>query len=125
MFAQSHARGQIHNSMPMCYRQSLEVLDCCIVAYLLSADGVVGQKEARRRLMGSVVSDAFRNYADYATTDSFRAGMLELMALARDNSCAIMCAETVWWRCHRRIIADHLLVAGVSVAHIMGINKVE
>jgi len=36
-----------------------------------------------------------------------------------------MCAEAVWWRCHRRIIADYLLAAGVSVSHIMGINKID
>ncbi|MGA2792175.1 MAG: DUF488 domain-containing protein [Roseiarcus sp.] len=68
---------------------------------------------------------AFRNYADYAATDAFRKGLDELRALARDNVCAIMCAEAVWWRCHRRIIADYLLVEGVPVAHIMGPNKIE
>ena len=50
---------------------------------------------------------AFRNYADYAATDAFRMGLDELRALARDHCCAIMCAEAVWWRCHRRIIADY------------------
>ncbi|MDQ6702845.1 MAG: DUF488 domain-containing protein, partial [Pseudomonadota bacterium] len=63
---------------------------------------------------------AFRNYADYAATDAFRRGLDELRALARDDCCAIMCAEAVWWRCHRRIIADYLLAEGVPVAHIMG-----
>jgi uncharacterized protein (DUF488 family) len=68
---------------------------------------------------------AFRNYADYAATDAFRKGLDELRALARDNSCAIMCAEAVWWRCHRRIIADYLLAEGIPVAHIMGHDKIE
>ena len=67
---------------------------------------------------------AFRNYADYATTDAFRKGLDELQALARDHCCAIMCAEAVWWRCHRRIIADYLLAEGFPVAHIMGHNKI-
>jgi uncharacterized protein (DUF488 family) len=49
----------------------------------------------------------------------------ELRALARDNCCAIMCAEAVWWRCHRRIIADYLLAEGIPVAHIMGHNKID
>jgi uncharacterized protein (DUF488 family) len=53
---------------------------------------------------------AFRNYADYAATDSFRTGLNELRALSRDNCCAIMCAEAVWWRCHRRIITDYLII---------------
>jgi uncharacterized protein (DUF488 family) len=67
---------------------------------------------------------AFRNYADYAATDAFRRGLDELRALAHDNCCAIMCAEAVWWRCHRRIIADYLLAEGVPVAHIMRHNKI-
>ena len=63
---------------------------------------------------------AFRNYADYAETDAFREGLDVLRALARDARCAIMCAEAVWWRCHRRIVADYLLAGGTCVEHIMG-----
>jgi uncharacterized protein (DUF488 family) len=68
---------------------------------------------------------AFRNYADYAATGAFRMGLDELRALASDHCCAIMCAEAVWWRCHRRIIADYLLAAEVPVAHIMGHHKID
>lgn len=67
---------------------------------------------------------AFRNYADYAETDAFRAGLVDLMALSSMHRCAIMCAEAVWWRCHRRIIADYLLASGISVEHIMGLGTV-
>lgn len=67
---------------------------------------------------------AFRNYADYAMSAEFRVGLDELLALARAYRCAIMCAEAVWWRCHRRIIADYLLARGVPVEHIMGPGKV-
>jgi uncharacterized protein (DUF488 family) len=67
---------------------------------------------------------AFRNYADYAETDEFRAGLETLRELARDSRCAIMCAEAVWWRCHRRIIADYLLAAGTCVEHIMGPGQI-
>ncbi len=67
---------------------------------------------------------AFRNYADYAETDEFRVGLDELRTLAREQRCAIMCAEAVWWRCHRRIIADYLLAAGIPVQHIMGVGKI-
>jgi uncharacterized protein (DUF488 family) len=63
---------------------------------------------------------AFRSYADYAETDEFRAGLAALRAMTREDRCAIMCAEAVWWRCHRRIIADYLLTHGLSVRHIMG-----
>ncbi|MGH7093435.1 MAG: DUF488 family protein, partial [Stellaceae bacterium] len=68
---------------------------------------------------------AFRNYADYAETPVFRAGLGELLALAREHTPAIMCAEAVWWRCHRRIVTDYLLAAGVAVRHILAPGKIE
>ena len=67
---------------------------------------------------------AFRNYADYAETAEFRAGLDALRELARDDRCAIMCAEAVWWRCHRRIITDYLLAGGMGVEHILGRGQV-
>jgi uncharacterized protein (DUF488 family) len=70
-------------------------------------------------------NQAFRNYADYAMSDAFRAGMQELTSLAGREPCAIMCAETLWWRCHRRIISDYLLADGVAVIHVMGPGKLE
>jgi uncharacterized protein (DUF488 family) len=70
-------------------------------------------------------NDAFRNYADYAMTPAFRAGFDELCELAQSQRCAIMCAEAVWWRCHRRIVADYLLAGDAPVAHIMGAGKIE
>jgi uncharacterized protein (DUF488 family) len=70
-------------------------------------------------------SDPFRNYADYAMTEPFRVGLVELRALADEHRCAIMCAEAVWWRCHRRLVTDYLLAEGVPVGHIMGPGKIE
>jgi uncharacterized protein (DUF488 family) len=67
---------------------------------------------------------AFRDYADYAQTAPFRAGLDALMALAERRRCAIMCAEAVWWRCHRRIIADYVLARGGRVGHIMDPGRV-
>ncbi|HEX7615708.1 MAG TPA: DUF488 domain-containing protein [Thermoanaerobaculia bacterium] len=67
---------------------------------------------------------AFRNYADYAETEEFRAGLNDLRVLARGDRCAIVCAEAVWWRCHRRIITDYLLAEGTRVEHIMGPGQV-
>ncbi len=67
---------------------------------------------------------AFRNYADYAESGEFRAGLDALGALAHDDRCAIMCAEAVWWRCHRRIITDYLLAGATRVEHIMGPGQV-
>ena len=74
---------------------------------------------------GAWRTEAFRNYADYALTPAFRAGLDELCALAAGHRCAIMCAEAVWWRCHRRIVADYLLVRGVAVSHVMGPGKLD
>ena len=68
--------------------------------------------------------NAFRNYADYAETGEFRTGLDALHTLASNDTCAIMCAEAVWWRCHRRIITDYLLVDGRRVEHIMGPNQI-
>jgi uncharacterized protein (DUF488 family) len=70
-------------------------------------------------------NDAFRNYADYALTEPFRSGLDQLIALGGQHCGAVMCAEAVWWRCHRRIVADYLLVRNVPVAHIMGPGKID
>jgi uncharacterized protein (DUF488 family) len=67
----------------------------------------------------------FRNYADYAMTEDFRRGLDALLALARNTACAVMCAEAVWWRCHRRIIADYLVAEGMTVRHILAPGQIE
>jgi uncharacterized protein (DUF488 family) len=66
---------------------------------------------------------SFHNYADYALTDEFEIGLLELLRLSEQRCNVIMCSEAVWWRCHRRIVADYLLVRGVDVHHIMDRGK--
>jgi uncharacterized protein (DUF488 family) len=66
---------------------------------------------------------AFRSYADYADTEDFAAGLEKLFELATAAGTAIMCAEGLWWRCHRRIICDHLGVRGWEVRHIMPDGK--
>jgi uncharacterized protein (DUF488 family) len=68
---------------------------------------------------------SFRNYADYALTAPFAAGLAQLRERGSQQRCAIMCAEAVWWRCHRRIIADYLLAAGEQVMHILGKSHVD
>jgi uncharacterized protein (DUF488 family) len=70
-------------------------------------------------------SEPFRNYADYALTPAFRAGLDELRALAGRHTPAIMCAEAVWWRCHRRIVTDYLLNDGAEVRHIMAPGQID
>jgi uncharacterized protein (DUF488 family) len=68
---------------------------------------------------------AFRGYADHMRSDEFRAALAELEAAARKRRAAIMCAEAVWWRCHRRLIADTLVARGWRVEHLgIGENRV-
>lgn len=61
---------------------------------------------------------SFRNYADYMMTDEFRRGFEELSALAASKRTAMMCSESVFWRCHRRLVSDHAVARGVEVHHI-------
>ena len=62
----------------------------------------------------------FRGYADHMASEEFRRGCAELVSLARSSPAAVMCAESLWWRCHRRLLADHLvLVEGVPVDHVL------
>ena len=69
---------------------------------------------------------SFRGYADYMETEEFRKGVERLLDLAREaGPAAIMCAEAVWWRCHRSLISDYLKARGVEVMHILDARKVE
>jgi uncharacterized protein (DUF488 family) len=67
----------------------------------------------------------FRGYADYMETPEFEAGLGELLAMAEGARTAVMCAEAVWWRCHRSVLADALLARGITVLHILHEKKVE
>lgn len=69
---------------------------------------------------GFWTNQSFHNYADYALSDEFRGGFSRLTELSRERRCAIMCSEAVWWRCHRRFVADYLLHDGRDVFHLMG-----
>jgi uncharacterized protein (DUF488 family) len=69
--------------------------------------------------------EAFRGYADYMMTDPFRAGIERLLAIAVEKRVALLCAEALWWRCHRALIADHLKAAGHTVLHILSGDKTE
>jgi uncharacterized protein (DUF488 family) len=61
---------------------------------------------------------AFRGYADHMAGDDFRAGLERLQQIARASATCVMCAEAQWWRCHRRLIADALVVRGWRVLHL-------
>ena len=70
-------------------------------------------------------NQSFHNYADYALSDEFRVGFSRLTELSSERRCAIMCSEAVWWRCHRRFVADYLLQDERDVFHLMGVARVD
>lgn len=71
-------------------------------------------------------SPGFRYYADHMETEEFRQGISELLGLAEARRVAYMCAERLWWRCHRSLISDYLVaVCGVEVLHILDEKKTE
>jgi uncharacterized protein (DUF488 family) len=68
-------------------------------------------------------NESFRGYADYMDTPEFAAAAEGLAALARADRVAAMCAEGVWWRCHRSMIADYFKANGWTVLHILGMGE--
>jgi len=68
---------------------------------------------------------SFRAYADHMESEEFRRGVEELLEVAERERTAVMCAEAVWWRCHRSLIADYLKAEGQTVVHILDQNKTE
>ncbi|BDU06858.1 DUF488 domain-containing protein [Nocardia cyriacigeorgica] len=78
------------------------------------------RKPARDSINTGWRNASFRGYADYMQTRSFEEAIEELIALTAEHVTVIMCAEAVFWRCHRRLVADALLVRGIDVQHIMG-----
>jgi uncharacterized protein (DUF488 family) len=67
--------------------------------------------------------EQFRGYADHMETDEFARGLASLLAIAGERPTAVMCAEAVPWRCHRRLIADALIVRGVEVRNVLGAGE--
>jgi uncharacterized protein (DUF488 family) len=71
-------------------------------------------------------NDQFRAYADHMATDEFAGAVAHLLERVRDHTAAVMCAESLWWRCHRRLLADYLtLVRAVDVGHLFHDGRIE
>ncbi len=70
-------------------------------------------------------NESFRGYADYMESEDFLNAVKDLEAIAKKNRVALMCAEAVWWSCHRSLISDHLKARGWTVWHIMNKDKVQ
>lgn len=91
-------------------------------------EGLTGRRPVSRTVPFKVnawwQNRSFHNYADHALGEEFADALKQMNGLAGGQRLALMCSEAVWWRCHRRIIADHLITQGRLVLHIMGPGKV-
>ena len=86
--------------------------------------GLRKKSDVPETVNGFWTNKSFHNYADYALSEPFRAGLRQLLDLSARQRTAIMCAEAVWWRCHRRIVADYLITARREVFHLMNADTV-
>jgi uncharacterized protein (DUF488 family) len=112
----------------------LPQFDSTVLAESLSENGIdyvwiheLGGRRRSGRASPNVAwrHAAFRAYADHMSTEEFAEGLFELLMLARGRRTVVMCAEVLWWRCHRRLIADLLTVLGLEVVHIYDAGKQE
>ena len=115
---------------PQHNRQALErLLADAGMAYTWLGDSLGGRRRstvpaADSRNSGWQVA-AFRAYADYMATPEFQTGIAALAQVARRHRTAFMCAERLWWSCHRRLIADYLTVHGWSVMHVLDVGRAQ
>lgn len=94
--------------------------------HIAALGGLRGRTPALPRdVNGFWTNRSFHNYADYALTPPFKAGFEQLLADGHQRRCTVLCSEAVWWRCHRRIVADYLIAHGETVFHIMGEGRLE
>ena len=90
----------------------------------LPCPGLGGRRAARRDSRNTVWRiESFRGYADYMETPAFEEALTHLLVAAAKKRTAVMCAEAVWWQCHRQMIADALKARGVVVQHILDETK--
>ncbi len=86
-----------------------------------------GRRNLQKGVPGELNSfwrnQSFHNYADYARSQQFHHALDKLVARGSSNNVAIMCSEAAWWRCHRRIISDYLILRGCTVRHVMAIGR--
>jgi uncharacterized protein (DUF488 family) len=83
----------------------------------------LGGRRGKQRHGSSTVNPGlhnagFRNYADYMLTQEFQEGVARLLEIARSKRTALMCAEALFWRCHRRLVSDFLMTKGITAQHI-------
>ncbi|WP_017610062.1 DUF488 domain-containing protein [Nocardiopsis xinjiangensis] len=93
------------------------------------AQGLTGRRPASENVPPEVngwwKNRSFHNYADHALSEEFRCALEDVRTWGRQYRTTVMCSEAVWWKCHRRIIADHLLARGEKVVHLLGRRRTE
>ena len=104
------------------------VLEASGIAYRHVAE--LGGRRAHQKDVDESVNafwenDSFHNYADYALGPEFATGLQDLLAFADARTCCLMCSEALWWRCHRRIVADYLEAQGAPVFHISASGRTD
>ncbi|UVI36066.1 DUF488 family protein [Brevibacterium spongiae] len=92
-------------------------------------EGLTGRRRVSRTVPFEVnawwQNRSFHNYADHCLSEEFRTDLGTLISWSAEARCAIMCSEAVWWRCHRRLIADQLLARDLPVSHILGEGHID
>lgn len=118
----SHANPQF-NEVSLSSSLAQEGID---YEHLAALGGLRGKTPSvPAELNGNWRNTSFHRYADYALTEPFRQGLGNLIHAGAQQRCVIMCAEVLWWRCHRRIIADHLIAHDCHVQHILGAAQLD
>jgi uncharacterized protein (DUF488 family) len=122
-------RWPMSRRYPQFNRDNLEeVLESEGMRYVWLGESLGGYRReglGERSPNGGWRNEGFRNYADYALTGGFEAGLGELLRMAATGKTVIMCAEKHYWRCHRRIISDYIVSRGQRVTHIVERGKTE
>ena len=114
--------------LPHFNRQSLEkMLPAAGIEYIWFEDlgGRRSGPEIDKLLNPGLKSAGFRHYADYMQTEQFRLAVDKLLSIAREKTSVIMCAEKLFWKCHRRLLSDYLTAQGVLVEHIMDSSRLQ
>ena len=92
-------------------------------------DGLTGRRPVSRTVAFDTnawwQNRSFHNYADHCLSEEFRTDLATVIDWSRTARCTLMCSEAVWWRCHRRLIADHLLARQLPVSHILGPGHID
>ncbi|HET7482545.1 MAG TPA: DUF488 domain-containing protein [Actinomycetota bacterium] len=112
---------------PQFSREALETtLPDKAIGYEWQGETLGGRRSrAEKSRHPALRNDSFRAYADHMDGADFITALDQLIASGSEVPTAVMCAETLWWRCHRRLIADALHLRGIDVVHLLGVGKSE